>query len=78
MTMVRVSCPRDRRPPGAEPSAAARLLVFAMQREGFSFALREDRRGVLVRPGDRVSQRQRLVLRALFHEVRDLLMEPAS
>lgn len=73
MTTTRVSCPRDTRPPGVPPSSVARQLVFEMQRAGFTFSLREDGRGVRVRPGDRVSEHQRVALRGLFHEIRDVV-----
>jgi len=52
------------------------LFLFGMQRQGFAFELHEDGRGVRVRgPRGRLSEQRRLALRAMFHEIRDLLTE---
>jgi len=73
MRIGRIRCPRDRRPQGAGISPEVRLFVFRMQQQGFAFELREDGR-VRVGPG-RISSEQRLVLRAMFHELKELLKE---
>ena len=73
MPVERVKCGRDRRPPGAGISPEVRMFVFRMQQQGFAFELLEDGR-VRVGPG-RVSGEQRLMLRAMFHEIKELLEE---
>jgi len=71
--IAKLSVPHDRRPPGASVSPEARTFVFDMERRGFRFELAGGR--VRVRPGDRVTQAQRVVLRGCFHEIRQLLTE---
>ena len=66
---VRVRLGVDERPFGGV-SHEVRLLVYALQREGVSFDLQDDR--VVVRPVDR--QRRR-ALAVLGHEIRDLLRQ---
>lgn len=72
--LERIDCGPDPRDPGTPVSTVARLLVWRLQSEGCAFELREDRRSILVRPGERVSAEDRARLTALFHEVRDLLL----
>ena len=72
----RLRCLPDRRPEGAGASPEARLFLFGMQRQGFAFELHEDGKGVRMRgPRGRFTDQQRLALRAMLHEIRDLLTE---
>ena len=64
---------RDRRPRRAGVSPTARLLVHEMQAEGFTFEVRDD--GVMIRPGERVTEEQRRALRSMYHEVKEVLIE---
>ena len=76
MRVEQIRCSRDRRPQGGGISPEVRLFLFGMQRQGFAFELHEDGKGVQVRgPRDRLGEQQRLVLRAAFHEIRQLLEE---
>ena len=76
MRVEQIRCSRDRRPQGGGISPEVRMFVFGMQRQGFAFELHEDGRGVRMRgPRGRFTDQQRLALRAMFHEIRQLLEE---
>lgn len=75
MRVERVCCGRDERDPDTPVSTEARMLIWRMQADGFTFQLREDGRSVLVTPGERVTEADRAALTACFHEVKDLLRE---
>ena len=51
------------------------MVVWDMRVAVFTFELREERRGVLVQPGELVTDEQRLVLQGRIHEVKQLLIE---
>ena len=74
MRVARIRCPRDRRPPDAGISAGVRLFVHSMRNAGFTFELQENGR-LRVRPSRRINDQLRHLLRGLFHEIRQLLLE---
>ena len=63
---------KDRRPRRAGVSPTARMLVHEMQAEGFEFTVRDN--GVMINPGARVTDEQRRALRAVYHEVKEILI----
>ena len=74
MQNERVKCGRDRRPPDAGISAGVRLFVHSMRNAGFTFELQENGR-LRVRPSRHINDQLRHLLRGVFHEIRQLLLE---
>ena len=73
---TRITAARDRRPPGEGISNETRWFVAVMRRAGFEFTLENDGKAVRVQPHGRpVHDSQRIALRGVACEIRDLLIE---